>query len=205
VSGALGYGLPLGVSHAALTCVTTASGQSVCDGVSAGFFAGLGFLLFIYIAVAVLGIIAAVMVITKAGYSGWWILIGFVPIVGSIFFLVFAFSSWPVTREVERLRSQVASGLGRFGDPGGRHSGRPGPGSGSPGPLTQAETNAETVPIPSFGQFLRGETEPTSGRAPTGQTNAPLEGPPPGWFPSPDGPPGQLRYWDGSVWTDHYH
>jgi hypothetical protein len=28
--------------------------------------------------------------------------------------------------------------------------------------------------------------------------------PPAGWFPSPDGPPGQLRYWDGSGWTDNY-
>jgi hypothetical protein len=207
VSGALGFGPSLGASHAALTCVTTTSGQTVCDGASAGLFAGLGFLLFIYIAVAVLGIIAAVMVITKAGYSGWWILIGFVPIVGSIFFLVFAFSTWPVSREVERLRSQVGSGYGRFGDPGGRPSGRAGPGPGSPGPSTQVETNAETVPIPSFGQFLRGETEATStsGAAPPAQSLAPRGGPPPGWFPSPDGPPGRQRYWDGSVWTDHYH
>ena len=28
--------------------------------------------------------------------------------------------------------------------------------------------------------------------------------PPANWYPDPDGSP-QLRYWDGTQWTDHYH
>jgi hypothetical protein len=188
--------------------VNVSGGQTVCTGVSAGLFAGLGALLFVYIAIAVLGIVAAVKVITKAGYSGWWILIAFVPIVGSIFLLVFAFSTWPVTREVEMLRTQVAGGggYGRPGHYGGQPYDNPGSSSMPAGPIVSTDTNAETVPIPSFGQFIRGETVPdaASGEAPPISSNAPVEAPPPGWFPSPGGPPGQLRYWDGKGWTDHY-
>jgi hypothetical protein len=64
-----------GTAHIALGCVTNAAGQTVCNGTSTGFFAGLGVLLFVYLAILVLGILAAVKVVTKAGYSGWWVLI----------------------------------------------------------------------------------------------------------------------------------
>jgi endonuclease YncB( thermonuclease family) len=29
--------------------------------------------------------------------------------------------------------------------------------------------------------------------------------PPPGWYPDAEGPPGQVRYWDGARWTEHRH
>lgn len=32
---------------------------------------------------------------------------------------------------------------------------------------------------------------------------APAGGPPQGWYPDPQGPPGQQRWWDGSLWTEH--
>jgi hypothetical protein len=208
VSGILGYAPPLGAVHAEAICVTTSAGQTVCNGLSAGFFAGLGVLLFVYIAIAVLGIIAAVKVITKAGYSGWWILIAFVPIVGSIFVLVFAFSTWPITREVEMLRARLAGagGYGRPGDYGERPSGGSGSAHLPPGPIEPTETISESWPIPSFAQFAHREpvATTTAADAPAIPSNAPLEGPPAGWFPSPGGPPGQRRYWNGKSWTDHY-
>lgn len=43
-------------------------GQELCS--SSGFFASLGILLLVYLAILVIGIIAAVKVVTKAGYSG---------------------------------------------------------------------------------------------------------------------------------------
>jgi 1-acyl-sn-glycerol-3-phosphate acyltransferase len=56
------------------------------------------------------------LVVRKAGYSGWWALLGFVPIVGLVMLWVFAFSRWPVdgrdARSVQRpSRSQPALGV----------------------------------------------------------------------------------------------
>jgi hypothetical protein len=59
----------------------------------------------VYVAVAVLFFIAYVRIIQKAGYSGWWVLVGLVPILNVVMFLVFAFSRWPVLRERDALRS----------------------------------------------------------------------------------------------------
>jgi uncharacterized membrane protein YhaH (DUF805 family) len=39
--------------------------------------------------------IPVVMIIRKAGYSGWWVLVYFVPFVNIIMLWVFAFSEWP--------------------------------------------------------------------------------------------------------------
>jgi hypothetical protein len=206
MSGVLGHAPAVGAIHAALVCTTDSVGQTVCTGTSAGFFAGLGVLLFVYIAIVVLGIVAAVKIVSKAGYSGWWVLIGLVPLVGSIFVLVFAFSTWPVTREVEMLRSQVtSSGYGRGGGygpgpvSGGSVYGGPGPGVG---PVASTEVAPEDLAMPSFGQFMRKD----AGGAGQGQAPepAPSQHPPAGWFPAPGGPPGRLRYWDGATWTDQY-
>ncbi len=222
--GLLGHASLLGTVHAALSCSTDSTGQTVCTNGSTGLFAGLGIaIVLIYLAVAVIGIIAAVKIVTKAGYSGWWVLIAFIPLVGSVFILIFAFSTWPVTREVQMLRTQLAT-VGGYGGPGlrggyGAYGGQggygppsyrpPDPGLTAPGPHGQApatEADAAAVDLPSFGQFIRGEADPV---APSpGPTAAPVPTgpglPPAGWFPSPGGPPGQQRYWDGTGWTDHY-
>ena len=201
MSGVLGHAPAFATIHAALVCSTDSAGQTICSGVSAGFFASLGILLFVYIAVAVLGIIAAVKIVSKAGYSGWWVLIGLIPLVGSIFVLVFAFSTWPVTREVEMLRSQVgARGYGRGGGYGpGPASDDPGPG---PGPIGPGERAPEDVSMPSFGQFMRRDAADAG--VEQVPATVPSQHPPAGWFPAPGGAPGQLRYWDGTAWTDHY-
>jgi hypothetical protein len=222
--GLLGHSSLVGAVHAALSCTTDGNGQTVCTNGSTGLFAGLGIaIVLIYLAVAVLGIIAAVKIVTKAGYSGWWVLIAFIPLVGSVFVLIFAFSTWPVTREVQMLRAQLA-GVGGYG--GGYGAGRqsvytggqggygvpanqpPRSGVTLQGPAAPPADTAPPVPdLPTFGQFIRGEADPVAassapaGEAPTSTTS---EHPPAGWFPSPGGPPGQQRYWDGTAWTDHY-
>jgi len=43
-----------------------------------------------------------VMILRKAGYSGWWSLILLVPIVNVIMLWVFAFAKWPSLREAQR-------------------------------------------------------------------------------------------------------
>ena len=195
MQGVIGYGESLGTIHAALTCVTTSSGQAVCTEPSSGFLAGFGILLIIEIAIVVLGIVAAVKIVSKAGYSGWWVLIALIPIVGSVFFLVFAFSTWPVTLEVQRLKSLAGR---TYGGPQGFGGGwARGDDAAAPG-ATPGVTDHENVAMPSFGQFLRGETGDDATSPP--QTQQPAAG----WYPSPGGSPGQQRYWDGTGWTDHF-
>ncbi len=61
------------------------------------------------IAVWVLFLVAGIRVIRKAGYSGWWILVAFVPLLNTVMFLVFAFSTWPVERELAAWRAQATT------------------------------------------------------------------------------------------------
>jgi uncharacterized membrane protein YhaH (DUF805 family) len=65
----------------------------------------LAVIVIIYVAVFILFLIGWVKILSKAGYSGWWVLIGLVPLVNLVMLLVFAFSDWPVLQEVRRLRS----------------------------------------------------------------------------------------------------
>jgi energy-coupling factor transporter transmembrane protein EcfT len=76
-----------------------------------------------YLALIVVTIIAWVKIITKAGYSGWLVLLGFVPLVNFVMLLVFAFSKWPVTQRLEAAEranragpnNQYGRGAGGFG------------------------------------------------------------------------------------------
>jgi hypothetical protein len=60
--------------------------------------AAAGVIILIYLAVAILMIIATTKILSKAGYSGWWVLIGLVPIANVVMYVVFAFSDWPALR-----------------------------------------------------------------------------------------------------------
>jgi hypothetical protein len=81
-----------------------------------------------YLGLVVLILIGWVKILSNAGYSGWWALIGFVPLVNFIMLLVFAFSDWPVLREVRSLRSAARIGFSTGPTEGPlarRHSGPP--------------------------------------------------------------------------------
>jgi hypothetical protein len=58
----------------------------------------LGSLTLIYGAITVLMLIGSISIVRKAGYSGWWVLTSFVPLLNIVMFLVFAFSDWPALR-----------------------------------------------------------------------------------------------------------
>jgi uncharacterized membrane protein YhaH (DUF805 family) len=71
-----------------------------------GDFAALGAVpLVIGLVLFIVNLIGTILIIKKAGYSGWWILIGLVPVVNYVFFLIFAFAKWPVLKELEAARA----------------------------------------------------------------------------------------------------
>jgi uncharacterized membrane protein YhaH (DUF805 family) len=74
--------------------------EAMVSGAMLGSAAGAAgsVVLVVYLAVAVLMIVATVKVLSKAGYSGWWVLLGLVPVVNVVMYVVFAFSDWPSLR-----------------------------------------------------------------------------------------------------------
>lgn len=63
-------------------------------------------LLLVELTVIVISIVASVKIVTKAGYSGWYVLLSFVPLVNVVAFLVFAFSKWPIEQRLETAMRQ---------------------------------------------------------------------------------------------------
>jgi hypothetical protein len=68
----------------------------------------------IYVVVAIFSLIAAAKIVSKAGYSGWWVLIIFVPFVGPliafVLFCIFAFSEWPIQRQLALAQQRRGGG-----------------------------------------------------------------------------------------------
>jgi uncharacterized membrane protein YhaH (DUF805 family) len=63
--------------------------------------------LLVVVAIWLVTLLAYVRIVQKAGYSGWWVLIGLVPVANVVMFLVFAFGQWPVSRENAELRART--------------------------------------------------------------------------------------------------
>lgn len=49
------------------------------------------------ISIILIGIPTAV-ILGKAGYSRWWVILAFIPVVNIIALWIFAFATWPVIR-----------------------------------------------------------------------------------------------------------
>lgn len=99
---------------------TTILAGDSSSGSTASFSTGsVAFLILagIWLIMAVVMIIAWVKVISREGYSGAWVLIGLVPVLNFIMFLVFAFKESPAQRELKQLRSWAASAGGHQGPP----------------------------------------------------------------------------------------
>ena len=69
-----------------------------------GIIATLGV---IYAGFTALAVAAAVSIVRKAGYSGWWVLGGLVPMANVVLLFAFAFADWPVLRELRHTQSTV--------------------------------------------------------------------------------------------------
>jgi hypothetical protein len=150
---------------------------------------GLGTLLIFELILLVVMVVAWLQIITKAGYSGWWILLALVPFVNGIMFLVFAFSKWPIQRRLAAAQWSTEYQSG----PGGRYSwpsenpysATPPPGGSyaSPRPRPASSLPRESADLPPFGSA--GVIAPSIT---------------PGWHPV-EGDRMRVAYWDGSKWT----
>jgi len=115
------------------------------------------FLIF-YLALIVTSIVAMAKIISKAGYSAWFVLLVFVPLVNIVMMIVFAFSDWPMDRELRWYR-QGGFGPGPGGYPRPPWSGQPFPGYDPsrspyppPPPAGQASWQPPPPPPPPAGQ-----------------------------------------------------
>jgi len=70
------------------------SGGSASGGIELAFWA-------VY---AIATLVGYVFILRKAGYSGWLVLLGLIPVVNVVLFFVFAFSEWPVVKELKATR-----------------------------------------------------------------------------------------------------
>ena len=50
----------------------------------------------LFVIFAVVMVIPYVKIIRKAGFSGWWVLVLFVPLLNFVMLWVFAFARWPL-------------------------------------------------------------------------------------------------------------
>jgi hypothetical protein len=110
------------------------------------FFAAFGVF---FLLVFVFSLICQIKIITKAGYSGWYVLTAFVPILNIVMFLVFAFAKWPIQTRLENAERGGARGyappqyaqaaVGQTIAPGG-----PQPGSFAP-PVAPVQSNENRV------------------------------------------------------------
>jgi len=87
-------------------------------GSSSNATVAISILIVLYVVLLIIFIWAYVRIIRRAGYSGWWVLIGLVPLVNVVMFLVFAFKEWPIQRELAMLRMQLAGRGGGYQQPG---------------------------------------------------------------------------------------
>jgi uncharacterized membrane protein YhaH (DUF805 family) len=58
----------------------------------------------LFAAMIVVTLLAMVRIVQRAGYSGWWVLIIFVPIVNLLALWYFGFGPWPVYKTSERAK-----------------------------------------------------------------------------------------------------
>lgn len=55
----------------------------------------------------VIAVLVYLVIIRKAGYSGWWVLTMLVPVLNMVMVLIFACSKWPVVRELEAAKYAI--------------------------------------------------------------------------------------------------
>ena len=61
-------------------------------------FGGISIWSLVFIALILIPLLVFIPVVRKAGFSGWWALLAYVPLLNLIMFWVFAFVEWPTEK-----------------------------------------------------------------------------------------------------------
>jgi len=152
-----------GVNGATAAPCNTPANQLGCVSVPGKVTAILLFLVAFGVVVFIFTLLCDVKIISKAGYSGWFVLTAFVPILNIVMFIIFAFAKWPVQEQLEA--AQRAAGRGY-----------------PPPPFAQGPPRGPT-PVPMAG--ASGASSPVGPSGPWGPPPAPvgIEAPPPSASP----------------------
>jgi len=138
-------------------------------------------LILFYAAAFAFGIYCYVRVARKAGYSGWYALLCFVPLANIVVLLMFVFKEWPIERELRALRA----GLGGYPNAGYPAAGAAQFGRIAPPAPWEAPSTPQGTGHPGFGQQTYGQ--PGYGQPGYGQQSYGEQGY--GQQPGPDAPP----------------
>lgn len=120
-----------------------------------------------------------VRIIRKTGYSGWWVLAAFVPLLNLVMLVMAAVNEWPIERRLAEAEARLALG----GDHGGYGGYGMSPGQQPPAgsPYGQAPSYGQAPPFgqaPPYGQSPSyGQPSPYTQAAPAGPAyaQAPVE------------------------------
>jgi hypothetical protein len=110
----------------------------------------LGMLLFFYLGAIAFSVYIYVRIARKAGYSGWWAAVLFVPVANLVVMVMFAFVEWPIERELKTVRAARA---GAFGAQGIAALGSGGSGGFAQGQFGQSQFGQVSAPRSQFGQI----------------------------------------------------
>jgi hypothetical protein len=118
-------------------CIST---SATCSSLPSGFsrvfivLSVFGLLFFLFM------MVCQFKIVTKAGYSGWYVLTQFIPLVGFVFFFMFVFGKWPIEARLEAAERGATRG---YPPPF-----MPGPPGRPPGPPPGAPVAAPPAPPP---------------------------------------------------------
>jgi hypothetical protein len=158
-------------------CTTSTGVQLNCVSVPGQVKSAFVVFLVVGLVLALFSVVCQVKIITKAGYSGWYVLTQFVPVLGFVMFLMFTFGKWPIQERLEAAERGVGRGYPPPPHAGPGSRGGPGPTpmpGGGPGP-SPYPGSAPPVGIPS-GSLVQ---QPSSGPGPAPRASAVAVSPPP--------------------------
>jgi len=67
----------------------------------------LGISIVKWIVIGAVYVIPGYIILRKIGYSGWWVVTLFVPIIGLLMPWALALSKWPIEQDIERARNRA--------------------------------------------------------------------------------------------------